>query len=68
MFLPGDIVFLEREPPVPYDIECIVMEVDQEKGTITKFKAANPDPLLAKIGFIKEGQDYVRIAFDICRN
>lgn len=60
MIQPGDIVWLEAEGIITYDIECIVMEVDEKEGTVTKFKAAHPDPLLAKIGFLKEGDDYVK--------
>lgn len=38
-------------------IECVVLQV--EDGRITKAKALIPDPRLAKIGFLMEGDDYI---------
>lgn len=55
---PGDIFIVEATGYFAPGIECIVMEVN-DTGGITKAKAAVPDPLLAKVGFIQEGDDYV---------
>lgn len=64
---PGDIFILESSGYFSPGIECIVMEVD-EVGGVTKAKAAIPDPMLATIGFLQEGDDYVIIEWKWSNN
>ncbi len=55
----GDIVFVEATGDFYPGIECIVMEVSQDDGRITKMKSTIQDDRLAKLGFIIEGEDFI---------
>lgn len=55
----GDIFTIEGTGDFASGIECIVMEISPDDGRILKAKAAIPDERLGKVGFIKEGEDYV---------
>lgn len=64
----GDIIFLEATGCFAPGIECIVMEVSEQDGRVTKMKAAIADDRLARMGFILEGEDYVAIEWDYSPN
>lgn len=62
----GDIVFFEarKDSELYPGIECIIVEM-KEDGNIGKMKALVPNPILGKIGFFLEGEDYVSFPYDI---
>lgn len=62
----GDTFYIEGTGDFADGIECIVMEM--EDGRITKAKAAYPDPRLAKIGFLQEGDDYIIVEWNWSNN
>lgn len=43
-------------------IICIITEIDEEIG-ITSMKAKYPREELGKLGFIKEGEDYINMKY-----
>lgn len=61
----GDRFFLDGKPAV--EVEVSEMHpTDHHRPT--KLKAVIPDPRLAKLGFLQEGDDYVAVEWTICKN
>lgn len=67
---PGDIIFIEAtaHSPLYPGIECVVLEVSPDDGRITKMKAVKPNPILAKMGFLIEGEDYIAVEWNYSSN
>lgn len=59
----GDIINLSAIGKFAPYVETIVIEV--EDGRATKLKAVNPDDDLGKVGWFKEGDDWVTFDYDI---
>lgn len=53
----GDIFNLEATGEFAPGIECIILEIEDDR--ITKAKAAIPDERLLKHGFLIEGDEYI---------
>lgn len=62
----GDLIIIGGTGDFAEGIECIVTEV--ENGRITKAKAVVPDERLGRIGFLKEGDDYVIVEWSWSEN
>ncbi len=62
----GDIIVIGGTGDFAEGIECIVTEV--KDGRTVKAKAVNPDERLGKIGFLKEGDDYVIVEWNWSEN
>lgn len=65
----GDILWLEAHKGSKFypGIRCEVLKVDRV-GKATKIRAILPNEELGKIGFFKEGEDYVTMEYQICVN
>jgi hypothetical protein len=62
----GDLIIIGGTGYFAEGIECIVTEV--EDGRIIKAKAVNPDPRLARIGFLEEAGEYVIVEWSWSEN
>lgn len=61
-YIPGDLYVIPlKHKGIPYEVNVIVMEV--EDGKITKFKSLDKEFWLLKSGFFEEGDDYVMWAY-----
>lgn len=62
----GDSITLLGSDIFSKGVECIVTKMDGDR--ITELRAVNPDEELCKVGFIKRGEDYYVVEWEICSN
>ena len=66
----GDTITLIAAPSSKFypGIQLEVTEVAPDDGRVLKAKAIVPDERLGKLGFLKEGNDYIIVEWDLCYN
>ena len=66
----GDRLTLLTSPESKFypGLELEVIEVAPDDGRVLKAKAIVPDERLGRLGFLKEGDDYVIVEWDWCSN
>ena len=63
----GDVIMLEGTGIFANGVRCEVLEVDS-LGRISKMKALEPHPDLARHGFFYEDGEYVIWEYELCPN
>ena len=66
----GDTITLLTSPESKFypGLELVVIEVAPDDGRVLRAKAIVPDERLGRLGFLKEGSDYIIVEWDFCYN